>query len=526
MQVQRSLRTPIGLFLLALSIYLLTNPGRLDSVDGLVRFDVALSWLTVGRPILRDPVVAEWAGVRGRNGELYAFYGAGPSLAGLPLVWLGGLVADPIGETRRFLFAWTSSFYGALLAALLYAFYRELEVPPRNAVGWTLVSSFATLLWPASTTVLEQVEHAVLVLLATFLGYRAARRGSLLLAAAAGLAGGLLLTFQESYVLLIPLLAPSTFGEGGGERTESGSGRRALVYLTASTAGLALWLSYNYVRFDAPFFSGRLLVHGYHHPLLGNPIRGLAGLLFSPGKSVLLYSPPILLAALGLPGLRRRAPRLAKTVLFASAFHVALLASLAFWHGDWSWGPRYLIPLLPLWALAFPFIRPSAWRRPVAATIVVAGVAVQLLGLAVVHERFFYQRGLPTYFWASDPSFYFRESALFARIGEVWSIARHGVPEEATAFAPQPYQGVLTYSIRGVADPRAAPDWMRRFQIFHLGRPWTCWIWAVDRSRYELPVRRPGALAAALVATLALGGVFVLGGLRNATASAAAPRGS
>lgn len=93
--------------------------------------------------------------------------------------------------------------------------------------------------------------------------------------------------------------------------------------------------------------------------LLGDWLAGLAqpegwvhwyGLLFSPAKSVFLYSPVLLVAVLGWPGLARHNAGLFWLMLGLS---VSVLASLqvTVWWGGLTWGPRFLLPLLPLLVL-------------------------------------------------------------------------------------------------------------------------------------------------------------------------------
>jgi hypothetical protein len=495
-----------GLLLLVAGLYVLSGPGRIDSIDGQIRFDVALSLSSLGRPILRDPAVLKF-GVPGLGDHLYPGYGAGASIAGLPLVWLGSFADDPFGETRRFLFALATPLMGALIAPLLFWFYLVLGVAPRQAAKWVLVSSLASLVWPASTTVLDQMQHAVLVFLALLLGFLASRRDSPLLAAAGGGAAGLLITYQEPYVLLIPLLALSTLG-GSSERSRKVA--RLVIFVAAAGVGLALWMNYNLARFGNPFDSGKIVLDSGHPALLGNPLMGLTGLLASPGKSIFLYSPTILLGLLGWSSLRRREPWLGITILAVSGVHLLFISSLSFFHGDWCWGPRYLVILLPLWALAFPFAVTSGGRRWWVVALVTAGVVVQLLGLSIVHERFFFERGLPTFFWAGNPGFYFRHSALAARPLELWSSLTVDVPPPAKYFSPTPYPRLVTYFIAGFP-PDRAPAQMRQFRVFYVPRPWPLWMPRLDREQHDPPVNAP-LWSGALVGVALLGwGLIALG---------------
>jgi hypothetical protein len=506
-----SWRLEIGVFLLVGAAYGLSGPGRIDIIDGQWRYEVAANLVSVGLPIVRDPALG--TALPGLYGFRYSSYNAGASVTALPFVWLGDLAPDPDGEMRRFLFSFTSGIFGAMTAAILFRFYQELGVSPGMALRWTAVSAFATLLWPVAASTFDQVQHAFLVLLAVLLGHLGAKRSSALTIASGGLAAGLLLNFQESYALLVPALALSTLGvpRGTVERRRPWAGY--LLFLAAAGIGLALWLKYNSIRFGNPFFfTGKLFPKG--HPaagLFGNPLAGLLSLLISPGKSIFLYSPPLLLGLLGIASLRRREPALALTIVAVSLVQLGFVSSLRFFGSDWAWGPRYLVVTLPLWALAFPFVERATIRRTVAGTVVALGLVVQLLALSIDHQRFFFERALPAFFWARDPWSYFKHSALLARPGEIAVTLRDGVPKTARWFAPGPYPHLVTYAIFGNAQSVPAPLWMRHFQVFYVPRPWLLWMLALP------PDRRPVNPLPVAVGTLGLGllgAALVRSGLR------------
>ncbi len=492
-------------------------------IDGQLRYEVAQNLASEGRPIIRDKAL-KFLGVRGRYGLFYAHYGALGSVLGVPLIWLGSLTPDPGGETRRFLFSLTSCFLGALTAAVLYMFHVELGVSKGVALAWTLVSSFATLLWPASTSSFDNVQHAFFALLAVFLGYRSATERSSRLAAWGGLSAGLLILYQEYFVILIPALALSTLappaGETGGwnedagrdttepgerpRRPKVGSIRNAVtkvrhflvsvdehaqsryvLFVGCAGIGLALALGYNLLRFGSIFTLGNLqLERKAGFPLFGDPLIGLPTLLVSPGKSIMIYSPPIILGFAGIRHLWRRKPYLGCSIVATSIILVLFLSNIAFLGGDWCWGPRYVVPLLPLWALAFPFVPSDQLRRWPARAVVGAGLVVQLMALAVDHQRFFFERALPDYFWADDPWYYFTDSALASRPAEIFSL-REGAPKTGGQFAPGPYRNSVTYCIFGnpLSQRSSSPRWMRQFPVFYVPRPWPLWMRLIEPGR-------------------------------------------
>ena len=74
---------------------------------------------------------------------------------------------------------------------------------------------------------------------------------------------------------------------------------------------------------------------------------GLFGLLLSPGRSVFLYAP---VAAVGLLGLSRVSLPAAALCGGVPLLHVLVFAQWWSWEGGDAWGPRHLLPVLPLLA--------------------------------------------------------------------------------------------------------------------------------------------------------------------------------
>jgi hypothetical protein len=536
-------------------VYVLASPGRIDLIDGQVRYEVTMNWLTMGRPVLMDPGLAHLSGVTRRKGFTYSIYGAGASVAAMPLVWIGTFYDDPPGEATRFLFSLTTSVFGALAAAILYLFYAELGVAAKKALAWTGIGAFATLLWPASETTFDNGQHACLVLASVFLGFMSGKRRSPILAVLGGLVAGLLITYQEYFVLLIPVLALSTMdwsswpgdGRTGGARVlfrpfglvlkfdlrgamrefKSPTGlspaevealHRACLrfglFLLATLAGVGMALGYNHLRFGSVFETGKTRPESHPGlPLFGNPLTGLLTLLVSLGKSIVLYSPPIILGFAGIRRLWRHKPQIGFVIVGSSVILLLFISTIAFPGGDWCWGPRYLVPLVPLWALAFPYVPiKNGWRQGLVTAIVGLGLIVQCLAVSVEHQRFFFQRGLADFFWAEDPWFYFKHSALAARPGEALSLIK-GPPPEATLF--NTYANPPTYTTlgppRGV--PRSqAPSWMRQFRVFYVPRPWPIWMWDIphDQRGINLEAWLAGTFGVAL-----LGFALLHGGLQK-----------
>ena len=544
-----------GIFLFVLSLYVLTSPGRIDIIDGQARFDVAYNWLVTGHPILRDKWIGGYMGVLGRGGLRYSYYGAPGSVFAMPLVWMGLHTTAPAIQPSQFLFSLTSAIFGAGTATLLFLFYLEFGVAWGKALLWTMVSSFATLVWPLSTSTFDNAQHAFFALAAVYFGFLSVRRGSAAYAIAGGLMAGVLVLYQQYFLLIVPALALSTLkwqpenspepslvparsflsraaltvkeavhdGRAliGAARNGPGEARtsclRYALFLAGVSVGVALSLAYNHLRFGSWMENGTIRsITAHAYPLFGNPLAGFLTLLISPGKSIFLYSPPLVLCFMGLRCLKRRHREIALAVGLASCLLVMFLSCICFVGGDWCWGPRYLTVLLPLWALALPFLELDRTKRKLGAALIGMGLLVQVMALSVENQRFFLENGFNDYFWAEDAWVYFKHSALLSRVGEIASLSE-GVPAKAKYFNSVPIPEWSTYAILG--PPRGvrqtAELWMCNFKIFFVPRPWPLWMWYLPSPQRPIPM---GPWLWSLVSLAALGGGFIYFGLQERSA--------
>jgi hypothetical protein len=124
--------------------------------------------------------------------------------------------------------------------------------------------------------------------------------------------------------------------------------------------------------------------------MVENVLVAAWGFLFSPGKSIFLYAPPLVLAVLGLPRFWR-SHRLSVLAMLATIVPVMLFyARLPSWPGDWAWGPRYLVFAVPVLLLpAIGFLSAMRWPgRSLVTALFLIGFAVQLLGNAFYWDHF------------------------------------------------------------------------------------------------------------------------------------------
>ena len=169
---------------------------------------------------------------------------------------------------------------------------------------------------------------------------------------------------------------------------------RALAWAAVGGAPfvvLALW--YNYARW------GGITRTGYE-PYLdaffgGSAFDGAWGMLASPNKSLFLYSPPLVLALFGLPAAIRANRRYGLALLCMVAPVFAIYCTYRSWSGDYAWGPRFAVWMVPVLLVPLAFFIDgiaATWSRRVRigviGVVVAAGFGVQVLGNALYWDHF------------------------------------------------------------------------------------------------------------------------------------------
>lgn len=373
----------------------LTGGGRIAGSDEVTMFELSRS-LLAGRID-----VPEGATLQGPDGRQYSKNHAGQAVMALPLVAAAeaaSLVAAPSEPRQRLASRFVASFFNAIVAAVLAGAFvsiaGSLGASAAAATAGAVVLVFTTPFWVYAKSFMAEPLQALGLLLAVggaALSREATARPAPQRRRAEWMSAlGMLLAVSAK----ASMLAPAVVGV-----LATGLWRERAIRGPALGLGLALagHLGYNFARFGDPFESGygaQASLAAFTTPLL----VGLHGLLFSPGKGLAWFAPALWLAPWGAGAmLRARAhrdtPRHAAAAAAAwgilAACAVVLLQAATFqhWGGDGSWGPRYLVPILPLACLAVSFALTGAsrTRRRIAWVLASLGLVVQLGGVGVYY---------------------------------------------------------------------------------------------------------------------------------------------
>ena len=472
----------ISITVIAFSTYALCNVGRIDIIDGQWRFEVAYNLVRYGSVQVLDPAIKAW-GIIGRDGLVYSGYGIAGSVMAFPLVAIANWYVPGNKDVAQLRFSFASPLVGAFLLGSVFYGYRLLGVSRRRAMKWTMVLGFSTIVFPLSTSTFDQAQHAFFLFVAVMCAYRANTMQSAAIAVWGVIAFAVLAGYQVAYLILWPsvlwLAGLRRLSDYKRKTRDPGPIR---TYWLGGFIIVLLLACFNLARFGIPLApSGQ----GGHPPVLGNTLNGFLMLTVSPGKSIFWYSPTIFFALAGWGKFKLIAPELAKAVLLLGATWLLLISTLSFAGGDWCWGPRYILPLLPLAFLAAPFCDLShGLRRVFGVLILVFGFTVQVLSISVDHQRFFFERNLEPFFWYKNSDFYYHESPIISRLNELRSIRVKGNIDAYQAFRPGPYSESYTYTFFGPKheDRLDITGWMNRYAVFWLPRPWVLWSLSIKND--------------------------------------------
>jgi hypothetical protein len=212
-----------------------------------------------------------------------------------------------------------------------------------------------------------------------------------------GLGVAIAVVFRADSLLLVTPIVPA-LALHGGFRVPRAIWLRRIAGLAVPIGAAVAWtLAYDRIRFGNPLsfgYNGPYDRLGFSTPLL----HGIAVLLWSPGKSLFVYSPILLVALPGLWFLARTHRPVAIAVVLLCVVRVCFVARWWTPEGGEAWGPRFLLPLCALLAIplgaAIERLRRTDGAVRVAAVaavcgLVAASVVVQFASVAVPYQAVF-----------------------------------------------------------------------------------------------------------------------------------------
>lgn len=411
---QRRGATALAVFLVLTGCFLLLTGRERPYGDARIMYEVA-------EAIPRGSIAikTEWPPMshRGRDGNVYSQYALLPSLSHVPgrLAHLAIAGNDEARPAAKLSVVLTSHLAPALAAALTcalgFAAMRRIA-KPRSALIATGALAFGSLLFVYARYPMSEALQAACImglvyeLVRVVRGEHERRRGI-----AVGLWAGAVVNAKLVLVLGVigGLIAAAWL-----VRERAALRRLAAGAVLGGLPWLAMVLAYNLLRWGSPFDTG----YGETLSMMRESIpTGLLGLLLSPGKGLVWFSPVIVLGVIAIARCWGTHRGVAIVVLAVVVPPLLFYARFLSWSGDYCWGPRYLVyACAPLLLLLAPWLdreRSRVCRWLVRGTLAVS-IAVQLLGASLFWDHWIRLSREARIEWLGNPN---RSGAAIAEKG-------------------------------------------------------------------------------------------------------------
>lgn len=310
--------------------------------------------------------------VTDKDGHFFSKYDPGLPLIAAPIVSYADRVAQKAIANRYLVAAIfvmivpTTAMALASTGIFLIACY---FYDTRQAILISFVAGFGTTVFPYARLFFAETIMTAILTLGIFILHSKKPSYSKVLIASIFIGIGIIT--RASTVIYVPSFAYLIWQQSNPPQRQ----KYLLIFLIGpAIAGVGL-LWHNIIRFNDPFITG------YEGETFSTfPFIGAMGMLISPGKSIFLYAPPLILSAILFPRFRQKHTILANTLLIMTATCLLYYGSWWAWHGGWVWGPRFLIPLMPLWCLTWGEL-PKKFNWHILATLIFfVGLGVQVVG--------------------------------------------------------------------------------------------------------------------------------------------------
>jgi hypothetical protein len=268
---------------------------------------------------------------------------------------------------------------GAFIGPVLYLYgRRRMEATPAIALWVSAIILFGTIIFPYSTMLFAHIPAALFLLLAvTLLENRPV---------AAGIAAGLAVSCFYVCAIAVVILAFTAFSPQRHREHRGTSpwplclcGKTLSRFILGVLPFVALMAIYQWLCFGSPFrtaveastpFTQKGLLFG----VIRMPsIDALYGITLSPYRGLFFVSPILLLAFVAMKRDRKFWSVIAIVTIF-----ILTIASFNGWNGGFAFGPRYLVPIVPL--LGIPMM--AAKPRPLWILAAIISVGLNFIATA------------------------------------------------------------------------------------------------------------------------------------------------
>jgi len=382
---------PKMLFLFVLSVSLFVSGARLASSDENAIYLLTESIITRGSLDVPPNIVDNGSFF---EDKFFIWSEIGEALFAIPLFVVGKILAYalPFDAGMKLLFvkaivSTMNALFGAALAVVFFRLCRKFSFSVRTAFFLTVTLCFGTFLFPYLKTISRDVQLAAFLCASFYClySYKQEEKNTVQKKQRwiqnAGIFAGLGFLTKMTFLLNISFLALYLILISRSEKETFAWMKNLLRFLLPIAGAFSVFFLYNYLRF------GNILETGYSGgTTFPTPLYyGLYGLLFSTGKGIVVFAPITVLLLWATKNFFKNFRAEAIIIFSLLAANFFLYAKYVAWAGDGSWGPRYLVSILPfvLLPLGIFLDESSKTIKRIAVTLSIVGFCFQLGGVSM-----------------------------------------------------------------------------------------------------------------------------------------------
>lgn len=382
----------IYLFTFFISIYLVTASVNFYNTD------VAQLRLEVAKSIIErlDLSVPDAIGIQGYDGRYYSWFGLGTVLLAIPFYLAGKLIGSP-----AVVMSIMNQIVSAGTVLIIFRFVFALGYSMRTSVLVSIFYGLGTMAWPQAKHPFDHPVETFFVLLSVYSMYRYSTIRVRLNLIISAFSFGMAFITRNTSVLIMPSLAVLLVAFSY-KKLDTKWLREAtkdfLIFFVVFLPFVILFFWYNYYRFGSIFETGYSLIAertGLDFFTGTTLMTGLKGFFISPGKGFFYYSPVAILFFFSIRPFIKKNIGMAISFIFIVLSYLLFYSRNVYWHGDWAWGPRYLLVLTPFIVIPIAglfnsdkWLKRNYFRRFIY-FIFSIGLIIQVVAVSVDFQNYF-----------------------------------------------------------------------------------------------------------------------------------------
>jgi len=414
------------IFVFFFSIYFIFQPGHIYSSETAIRYQLMKEGIVLHHHIYTYNSLYKIGRDTVKRGNRYYSMRIGQSILMIPLYYIGKLIGNEHkDETEEFMSSLLNAIFTSLTCLLIFIFGIHLQYKPRISFLLSFIYGFSTFAAIMARDSCDNVETAFFLLLSFYFLHLYSGDLKKKFLVFAGILYGVAVNIRYTPIIILPLLFLFFYMVN---RDKPKFLKDSILFILVLLPFITCVLYYNKIIF------GCILRTGYENSFGANFLLGIYGLLFSPRLGLIFFAPISILSLWAFPIFFRKLKPLFLLLFLTTLVYVFSHAKYDAWDSGFQFGPRFLLPVLPLLIIPIGFVFKRMKRTVVILSFL--GFSLMLPAFFVNHSRYtcwFVDKFVNTKSINSINNF--QEIELWKMFPEIVSKMKKGIPWKLSLYS-------------------------------------------------------------------------------------------